>query len=107
MKPNFKPGLLFLIVFLVTAAAMAQSRIEALNHYFSTLSKNGDFNGNVLIADNGKIVYEKSFGYADFPAGKLNNLNTAFPVASITKTITSTAILQLREKGKLQISDPY
>ena len=63
-------------------------------------------NGNVLVAENGKIVFEKSYGYADFSTGKLNTRETTFPIASITKTFTATAILQLYEKGKLSLNDP-
>jgi len=63
-------------------------------------------NGNVLIAENGMIVFEKSYGYADFSTKKLNTRDTTFPIASITKTFTATAILQLYEKGKLKLYDP-
>lgn len=81
------------------------SRTKALDNYFSALHKNKQFNGNVLIAEKGKIIYEKSFGYADLEVKRLNNKNSSFPIASITKTITSTAVLQLKDKGKLKITD--
>lgn len=84
-----------------------QSKAAVLNAYFSKLAQNGEFNGNVLIAENGKIIYEKSFGYADLSAKKLNTRSTSFVVASVTKTITSTAILQLEEKHKLKVNDKY
>lgn len=85
--------------------ADAQSRQGNLDRFFSTLSQNGQFNGNVLIAENGNVVYEKSFGYADFSNKKNNTVQTSLPIASITKTITSTAILQLKQQGKLQLED--
>jgi CubicO group peptidase (beta-lactamase class C family) len=91
----------------ISLVANAQNKSVALNNYFSGLASNGDFNGNVLVAENGKIVYEKSFGYADYSAKRLNNATTPFPVASVTKTIVATAILQLQEKGKLSINDRY
>jgi len=84
-----------------------RSKQDDLNKFFSALYKNGQFNGNVLIAENDKIIYERSFGYADLSTKKLNTLHTSFPAASITKTFTSTAILQLVEKGKLQLTDPF
>ncbi|WP_158795511.1 serine hydrolase [Pedobacter sp. L105] len=95
----------FLWLFLSALNSVAQNKIESLNQYFKKLYEYQQFNGNVLIADHGKIIYEKSFGYADFPNKRLNNSNSSFPIASITKTITSTAILQLRDKGKLEIND--
>jgi CubicO group peptidase (beta-lactamase class C family) len=85
----------------------AQTNAGALQRYFTTLAANEDFNGNVLVAENGKIVYQESFGYANLSANKLNALNTSFAIASITKTMTSTAILQLQEKKKLLINDNY
>jgi len=84
---------------------VAQNNADKLDSYFSALYQNGQFNGNVLIAENGKPVYDKSFGYADFTSKRKNSAQSSFPIASITKTITSTAILQLREKEKLQLED--
>lgn len=81
--------------------------VAELNSYFNALYQARQFNGNVLIAEKGKIIYEQSFGYADFSAKKANTKNTSFPVASITKTFTSIAILQLQEKGKLEINDLF
>lgn len=102
MLPKFRI-LIFLLI--VATNVLAQSRGNNLDKYFSTLSKNQQFNGNVLIAEKGKIIYQKSFGYADFLAKRLNTVNSSLPIASITKTFTSTAILQLKEKGKLKLED--
>ena len=94
-------------VLLVTATVFGQGRADRLNNYFTGLAGNGQFNGTVLVAEDGKIIYEKSFGYADYSVKKPNTASTSFPVASITKTMTSTAILQLYEKGKLQLTDAF
>ncbi|MEO7983260.1 MAG: serine hydrolase [Bacteroidota bacterium] len=96
----------FLCTFLNQATIAQEKPIAHLDHYFNTLSRNNQFNGNVLVAEGGKIIYERSFGYADFSAQKPNTKNTSFLIASITKTFTSTAILQLQERGKLNINDP-
>lgn len=103
MTTKFWLPLLFIITF---TNVFAQNKHKELDNYFSVLSKNQQFNGNVLIAENGKIIYEKSFGYADFSIRKPSAANASFPIASITKTITSTAILQLMKKGKLNLKDP-
>jgi CubicO group peptidase (beta-lactamase class C family) len=79
---------------------------KALNRYFSQLAQNGQLNGTVLVAGHGEISYEHSFGYADFAAKRLNLPTALFPIASITKSITATAILQLRDKGRLDVEDP-
>lgn len=99
--------LLLLTVQSVCLSGQDDNRKKELDKFFSALYKNGEFNGNVLVAEKGRILYERSFGYADNFAQKPNTIKTSFPVASVTKTFTSTAILQLLEKGKLQLTDPY
>src|SRR5687767_4917841 len=99
--------LLVVLGLFTTIKTLGQTPIDKLHNYFEKLHQTGQFNGNVLIAENGKIVFQKSFGYADHSIRKINSSQTSFPVASITKTFTSTAILQLQERGKLNISDPY
>ncbi|SFW85659.1 serine hydrolase domain-containing protein [Chitinophaga sancti] len=64
-------------------------------------------NGNILMAKNGKVVHRLSYGYADFPSRTPNNIETPYNLASISKTFTATAILQLMEKGKLKLDDPF
>lgn len=98
-------GLLSFLLALSTSAH-PQNIPANLDLFFTGLAQNNQFNGNVLITEKGKVIYEKSFGYADFSGNKLNASNTRFPIASITKTFTATAILQLYEKGKLKINDP-
>ncbi len=98
---------LLLLCFSVHNLAAQQEKKLALDKYFTALYNGGVFNGNVLVAENGKIIYRRSFGYADFAAQAPNAENTSFAVASITKTMTAIAILQLQEKGKLSIDDTY
>lgn len=94
------------LLFIAATPVFSQNKQKELNEYFSALAHNQQFNGNVLIAERGKIVYEKSFGYADYSDKRINTTQTSFPIASITKTFTSTAILQLKEQNKLQLNDP-
>ncbi len=91
---------------LLAACSSAPAKTKDLDIFFSASARNRQFNGSVLVAENGKVLYEKSFGYADFPNRKPNTGDTVFPLASISKTLTATAILQLYEKGKLRLADP-
>jgi CubicO group peptidase (beta-lactamase class C family) len=59
------------------------------------------FNGNVLIAQKGVVVYQKSFGFADFKDTIKNNLQSKFQLASLSKTFTAVAIMKLAEQGKI------
>lgn len=96
---------LVVLILLSGTSSRAQSKVNKLDDFFSALANNQGFNGNVLVAENGKILYERSFGQADFPSKRRNTPNTLFPIASITKTFMATAILQLVEKGKLRLND--
>jgi CubicO group peptidase (beta-lactamase class C family) len=103
MRPGNR---IFIFLFVLWSYANGQTKSEKLDQYFSAAYKNGQFNGNVLVAENGGIVYEHSFGYADLAEKRPNTSESVFPVASITKTFTATAILQLKEKGMLTLNDP-
>lgn len=87
-------------------SAFSQVNRQALSQYFQALHQNQQFNGNILVAEKGKIIYEQSFGYADFEKKQINTSVTRFPIASISKLITATAILQLEQAGRLKIDDP-
>jgi CubicO group peptidase (beta-lactamase class C family) len=61
--------------------------------------------GTVLVAKGGRIVVNKGYGQANKERGIPNRVNTVFDVASITKTFTAAAILQLEMAGKLRTDD--
>ena len=52
------------------------------------------------------LVYAKSFGYSDTENKTPATPETIYRIASITKTFTATAIMQLRDQGKLELNDP-
>ena len=80
-------------------------RVENIDDYFTRKHKYSGFNGNVLFAVKGKIIYEKAFGYRNLKKKEPLELADAFQLASVSKTITSTAVLQLYEKGLLNLDD--
>jgi len=73
--------------------------------FVQNLHKKYGFNGNVLVARDGKILYQKAVGWADYLHRDSLNINSEFEMASITKTFTGVAIMQLVEKGKLSLKD--
>jgi len=75
-----------------------------IDAFMKHLHQVAGFNGNVLVAKKGKIIYENSFGWANYPHQDSLTINSQFQLASVTKTITSTAILQLMERGKLKLN---
>lgn len=62
--------------------------------------------GSVVVAKNNKIIFNEGIGYANFGTRTLNKPTTTYPLASITKSIVATSIMQLQEKGRLSIQDP-
>jgi CubicO group peptidase (beta-lactamase class C family) len=52
------------------------------------------------------LIWVKGFGQADIEAGRPMELDTRFRMASHSKLFTATAIMQLREQGKLRLDDP-
>jgi D-alanyl-D-alanine carboxypeptidase len=64
------------------------------------------FAGAVLVAKNGKPIFEKAYGLADRSRKIPNTLETRFRIGSMNKMFTATAVLQLAEAGKLQLDDP-
>ncbi|MDC0674522.1 serine hydrolase domain-containing protein [Nannocystis radixulma] len=62
--------------------------------------------GYLVIAEDGKILFEKAYGEADRARGRVAGLDTRFRIGSLTKQFTSAAILQLAEQGRLRLDDP-
>ncbi|MGZ3888648.1 MAG: serine hydrolase domain-containing protein [Flavisolibacter sp.] len=75
---------------------------EVLDH---TLYRSA-FNGGVLVAKNGTIVYEKYTGFHDLRHKDSLNADIPFQIASTSKTLTSAAVLKLIQEGKLGLNDP-
>lgn len=65
----------------------------------------GIFNGNVLVARQGHIVYEQAFGYADATLKVPLTLDHRFNIGSITKEFSAVAIMMLQEQRRLTITD--
>ena len=76
----------------------------AKNHFESSLLNRG-FNGQILIAKNGTVVFEKTIGFADMRTKDSLSETTPMHIASVGKTFTGMAILHLMEEGLLNLDD--
>jgi len=90
----------------VPGLARADDRVGSIDRYFASQAAAGGFNGNVLVAEGGRILYQRSFGFADIEAKRPNSADTEFEMASIGKVFTAIAILQLAERGSVELDDP-
>ncbi|GAA4326487.1 serine hydrolase [Mucilaginibacter gynuensis] len=84
-------------------AAEGQSLKTGYDSLVNFLKAKDDFNGHILVADKGKIVYQRSLGYADIEHKRPLNNNTLFNLASLSKQFTATAIMILVEQHKLSL----
>src|SRR5260370_6037846 len=80
--------------------------INAIDHFISSAAQQQAFSGTVLIAQNGKILLDKGYGWADQGKRAPNQPGTKFRIGSVTKQFTAMAILLLQEQGKLHVQDP-
>ena len=95
---------LFIVALITATNALAQQNVQKeidglLKQYYDY----GQFNGSVLVADKGKIIYEKGFGMANMEWAIANQPDTKFRIGSITKQFTAALVLQLVEEGKIKL----
>lgn len=76
-----------------------------LDEYMNALVKNENFHGSVLVADGENILLNKGYGFADFEQNTVNTSQTKFAIGSVTKQFTAMAIMQLSEKGLINVED--
>ena len=81
--------------------------VDDLETYLSHVVEKGDPPGlSVVVVKGTQIVYQKGFGMADAPRKIVATPQTIYQWWSLTKISTAVAILQLEEKGRLDLDDP-
>jgi CubicO group peptidase (beta-lactamase class C family) len=99
----------FLGVFIVTGVfdvSYGQTKVDKLDKLIGAYAEYGKFNGSVLVAEKGKVIYKKGLGLADMEWNIPNQPDTKHRLGSITKQFTSMLIMQLVEQGKLKLDVP-
>ncbi|MGX5855201.1 serine hydrolase domain-containing protein [Dyadobacter jiangsuensis] len=67
--------------------------------------RNAGFNGNVLVVQKGKILYQNSFGFAHMKAKDTLTADSRFQLASLSKPFTAVAVLKLIQEGRVALDD--
>ena len=108
-----------LSVFLTLGSAQASVNIDAGNAQFTNTTKAdkidelvsryaeyGKFDGAILVAEEGKVIYQKAFGWANREWDIPNQTDTKFRIASMTKQFTAMLIMQLVAEKQLTLTEP-
>lgn len=86
-------------------AALTSEVNQKLDSTFQRFNKRHDFHGSVLVAKEGKVVFKKHYGFADFKKKTKIDDNSVFQLASVSKQFTAAAILILKDRGELSLDD--
>jgi CubicO group peptidase (beta-lactamase class C family) len=103
LKPNV---IVLMAVLLFVNLTYGQSKQDQITELIATYTDYKTFNGSVLVAVNGAIIYKKGFGFANMEWDIPNAPNTKHRLGSITKQFTGLLILQLAEAGKIDLKAP-
>jgi CubicO group peptidase (beta-lactamase class C family) len=90
-----------------TIAGFSESRLAAMDSRLEQMIEQGDIAGLVVaVARRGEIVRDKAYGFADRESRRPMSTDNLFRLYSMTKPITSVALLTLYEQGLFRLTDP-
>ncbi|MFI5452236.1 serine hydrolase domain-containing protein [Pedobacter sp. UC225_61] len=107
MKKHLIQTVLFMALVVVSSQTFCQQTIKKrIDSVMDIAFRRGIFNGNVLVAKAGKVIYQAGFGFAE--AGKKGKLKpeTLFDIGSVSKEFNGVSIMLLKEKKLLDLDDP-
>lgn len=111
MRSNISKSVLFIfpaVLFLLSISNLSCSTAEKARNIDDLMKYSHDagiYNGAVLVAHNGKIIYKKAFGYANIENLEKLKINSVFSIGSISKQFTAMAIMILKEQKRLSYDD--
>ena len=98
--------IIFTVSILNFLMSFGQSKqIQNLDSLMKSANEIGIFNGNIIISENRKIIYQNELGFTDYTKSEKLNRESTMPIGSIIKEFNSTGILFLVENGKLNLED--
>ncbi|WP_242084891.1 serine hydrolase domain-containing protein [Aestuariivivens sediminis] len=88
----------------VSNALKVEQKEQAIDTTLEAIFNKNELMGmSVLLIDDGKVQWHKSYGLSNVASGSKVTSNTKYRVASISKTVTTIALMQLMEKGKVHL----
>nr|WP_321237630.1 serine hydrolase domain-containing protein [uncultured Psychroserpens sp.] len=97
---------LFILVIFINFSATSQEHVKKIEELLeANVNSAKPFNGSILVAQKGKVIYRGAYGLSDLNAKQPNSINSKYFIGSVTKLFTAVAILQLVEQKKISLSD--
>ena len=96
---------IFLFLLLPVSLTAQQNYSRLLREFMTGQHNYFQFNGNVLVAEKGKPIYQQALGYADYSTKRMLNDSSVFELASLSKQFTAMGIMILKERGFLSYND--
>ena len=97
---------IFIIGIIATSSAQDAVKIKTIDSFMSTIHDQGQFSGAILVATDGKVLYEKGFGFANRQTKEPFTPSTPCYIGSLSKQFVAAGIMILKEQGKLKYEDP-
>jgi CubicO group peptidase (beta-lactamase class C family) len=95
--------LLFSALFLIYPPDPSTTKASKIDQLVSEYQQCGYFNGSILVAEHGKVLYERGVGYADIQTHTPNTPKTKFGIASLSKQFTAALVLMQVAIGNLRL----
>lgn len=99
---------IFLLLFFCFSIKLSRAQSGILKQIDSIMhiaNERGIFNGNILVAQKGKVIYRHSWGYANGSRTKMLTSDIRFDIGSISKEFNGVGIMILKERGLLSLDD--
>src|SRR2546425_10084254 len=96
------------VIVLCINKSSAQNSLDlvAIDSYLNRYVRSGNFAGDVLVERNGRVIFERAYGFANRETRVRNSSTTRFHIASISMQFTAAAVLRLVDQGSISLSTP-
>jgi len=85
-------------------AAQPASAAGARQRIVESFVRDNGFHGVVRLVHDGRVAFSRAFGMADIEAGRAAAVDTLYPLASISKWLTTLSVLRLVDRGQLDLA---
>src|SRR3954466_12113780 len=96
---------LILLLVCMAGVASAQESSAKYREYLDAAARVDKFSGTVLVVRKGQVLIEQAYGLADRKTNTPNADDTMYRIGSMSKPLTATAVMALRDSGKLKLGD--